>query len=104
MPVTELIRNMSQTIGTSPVVVSEELIGQQRNVIVITNTSSGGQVITISASDEAVAGKGIVISPGGQYVDSADSGYKPTNTRITAVSNLAGGTIAIHERVLMRGY
>jgi len=100
----ELMRNMSITVGITPVIVSEEITGSQRSVLFITNTSTAGQKITISAGDEAVLGAGIPISVGGFYQDSMDSGYKPTNKRIMAVSNVAGGTIAIHERIINRGY
>jgi len=102
MATEELIRNASLTIGTEAVVVAEEQYGTKRNVLVITNTSTGGQIITISAGDQAVAGQGIVLSPGGYYADSADSGYIPTNRRVTAISNGAGGTVAIHERIIMK--
>lgn len=98
----ELIRNTNASVSTSPVVLAEEQYGTQRSVLLITNTSTGGQNITISPGDEAVAGKGIVISPGGYYLDSLDQGYRPTNARITAISSAAGGTVSIHERVIMR--
>ena len=100
----ERIRNVSQTIGTDVEVVSEEQHKPNiRSVIQIVNTSLGGQKITISPADEAENGKGIVLSVGGFYQDSQESGYKPTQRRITAISDLADGEIAIHERVLSEG-
>jgi len=102
MATEELIRNMSIDVGTSPVVIAEEQYGTLRNVLVITNTSTGGQKITISPADDAVAGIGIVISAGGYYNDSADSGYTPTKRRITAVSDIAGGKVSVHERIIMK--
>ena len=100
----EQVRNASLAVNTTPVVVSEEQYEgcAQRKVIFITNTSAGGQVITLSPDTDAVAGVGIVIGPGGFYQDSADSGYIPNQSRISAVSNLAGGTLAIHERVIVK--
>lgn len=100
---TELIRNTKQTIGVTASLVSEEQYGAQRSVIFIVNTSTAGQSITVTPSDEAKVGEGIVLGPGGYYQDSIDSGYKPTNARITAISSAAGGTIAIHERIIMGG-
>lgn len=102
----ELIRNTSINVGTSAVVVSEEQFppNSQRSVIFLVNTSTGGQTITITPQDEAVAGKGVPVKAGGFYQDSRDSGYLPTNARITAISDLAGGTLSIHERVLMGGF
>lgn len=100
----ELIRNAQIAVGTDQVLVSEEQFNTQRTVILVTNTSTGGQKITVSPSDDAVSGIGIVLQPGGFYQDSQDSGYKPTNKRIMAISSLAGGTLAVHERILMGGY
>jgi hypothetical protein len=100
----EQIRNTLIAVGTSPVVVSEEQSegSAKRNVIMIVNTSTGGQKITISPNADAVAGKGIVLGAGGFYQDSADSGYIPTQTRISAISDLAGGTLSVHERIISK--
>ena len=102
----ELIRNTTLSVGTSAVIASEEqyLDNATRSVILIINTSTGGQKISISVGDEATSGQGIVLSAGGFYQDSKDSGYLPTQKRISAISDLAGGTISIHERVLQGGY
>lgn len=101
----EVVKNITITVGTTPVAVSEEQDGftSVRSVITLTNISTAGQVISVSAGDEAVANRGIVLSPGGSYSDSMDSGYKPTQRRITAVSSGAGGSVAVHERVLLIG-
>lgn len=100
---TELIRNAKVDVGTDSVVVSTEQYGTQRTVLFITNISTGGQSITISPADEAKAGEGIVLGVGGFYQDAIDSGYKPTNRQISAISSAAGGQVSVHERVLMRG-
>lgn len=99
----ELVRNASATVGTSNVVVSEECY-QQRTAIVITNTSTADQVISISYGQEAKSGVGIRILPGGVYQDTRDGSYLPSNLQINAISDAAGGTIAIHERILMDTY
>lgn len=98
----ELTSNRSTTIGTSPVVISEECF-QQRSCIVITNTSTAA-IITVSIGEQAKAGNGIVLSPGGVYQDSRDGQYMPSNKQIQAISNLAGGTVAIHERILIDSF
>ena len=97
----ENIRNAVLTIGTSSVVVSEEQspYNAQRKVILLINTSTSGQKITICPDDDAVVGTGVVIGSGGYYQDSQDAGYKPTNARITAIADGAGATLAIHERI-----
>ena len=99
----ELTKNISVTVGTTQLEVSPECY-QQRSAIVITNTSIGGQVISISIGEEAKAGQGISLSPGGVYQDSRDGAYMPSNRQVNAISNLAGGTIALHERVLIDSY
>ncbi len=96
----ELIRQGSLTIGTDPVLVSEEQIGPQRSVIFLSNQSAGGQIISVSWELTPVANEGIVLGVGGFIQDSIDSGYKPNNKRIFAISSAAGGTLAYHERVL----
>jgi len=99
----ELINNFTVSVGTTSVVVSEECF-QQRSAIIITNTSTGLHKITISLGQEATAGAGIVLNPGGVYQDNRDSGYLPSNKRIFAISDLAAGTLAVQERVLMDSY
>ena len=85
-------------VGTSSVELSPET-NTQRNVIVITNTSTGGQLITLAFAKEAVSGKGIVLFPTGAWAESIDSAFRPSNARITAIASGAGGQITIHERV-----
>lgn len=96
----EFNRNEQITIGTSTVIVSDEKQNSQftRNSIIIINTSTGGQVITLSIDNEAVAGRGIQLGVGGSWQDSKDSGYLPTQRQVSAISSLAGGTISLQER------
>lgn len=102
MPSQESNRNASVLVDTTPVVVAEGLAPPDnfRRVITIINTSTGGQVITIQIGDEAVAGSGIVLNAGGYYNESQDAGFTPSNARFTAVSDLAGGLLAVQERVV----
>jgi len=93
--------NTSITVGTDPTVASIEKGNQngRRVSIILINTSTGGQVISLALGSEAAAGQGIVLSPGGSWMDSMDGGYYPTQQQVTAVSSLAGGTLAIQERI-----
>lgn len=95
----EAIRNTALTIGTTNVSVAPQLFEGQRKAIVITNTSTGGQAITISWGQNAAAGQGIVLYPAGSWSESLDSAFVPSNLGIFAISSAAAGTIAIHERV-----
>lgn len=100
MPKQELNINTTVTVGTSNVEVSRECF-QQRSAIVLTNTSTGGQVISIAIGEQAVAGNGIQLRAGGVYQDTRDGSYMPSNKQINAISDVAGGTLAVHERILM---
>lgn len=101
---TEINRNVSIDVNTDPVVISEERNPETnfRKVISIINTSTAAQVISIAFTDEAGAGNGIPLSVGGFYIESQDAGFSVTNSRITAVSSAAGGTVAVMERLVRR--
>lgn len=99
----ELNINTQTTVGTDAVEVSQERgnrNGIRRSVILI-NTSTGGQILTIAIDNPAVAGYGIVLNPGGLWTDNADGGYLPTQKQITAISSAAGGLLSIQERVII---
>jgi len=100
---TDNITNKLVSIGVTLVNVADEVLPTQRKNITIVNTSSGGQKISLGINADAVNGAGIVLSPGGTYNDSADgnsrNSYFPTHYHISAISDLAGGTIAVMERI-----
>lgn len=92
----------SVTVGTDVVIISEQKVNghAERTSLVVSNTSTGGQVISISTSGEAANGVGLVLSPGGFKAWEKKSPIPIIQERVTAVSNLAGGTVAVHEEVL----
>lgn len=94
--------NQSITVGTTAKVISVERDNNngKRASIIITNTSTGGETISIAVASEASSGSGIVLSPGGVWSDSRDGGYWPTQKHITAIGSGAGASIAIQERVV----
>lgn len=96
----EINRNEAATIGATASVVSVEKdnANVKRKVIVLQNTSTGGQTITISVDKEAVANEGVVLSVGGVWQDSQDGEYMPTQKVITAISSAVGGQLSIYER------
>ena len=94
------IRNTALTIGTTLVVVEAEMVEGQRSVILLTNVSTGAQIISIFVNGEAVAGQGIVLYPGGAWTESIDSLFRPTNKQITAIASAAGAKLAIHTRLV----
>jgi hypothetical protein len=93
--------DISETIGTTALKISEAVFNGQRDVIAITNTSTGGQVISVAIGSEAIAGQGIVLNTNDRVVVSRDAGFNPSNEIITAISSAAGGTLAIHEEVVL---
>jgi len=97
----ERMRNAQVSVGVANVEIAPELeVESQRKVLVISNISPAAQVISISWESEAVAGVGVVLYPGGQWAESLDSRFVPSNSRINAISDIAGGVVAIHERIL----
>ena len=96
----EINRNEQLTIGTTAEVVSVEKnnANLKRNSIILINTSTAGQKITIAIDASAEANKGIVLSAGGVWSDSRDSSYYPTQALITAVSDAADGKLSVQER------
>jgi len=94
-----LPRQVSLSVGASVVEVSPELGTGQREVISMTNTSTGGQIISLAWGQDAVVGVGVPVYPGSTWSESIDNNFKPSNARITAIASGAGGTLAVHERV-----
>lgn len=93
-------RDESVSVGTSSVELSPETGMKQRQALVITNTSTGGQKVALAWGKDAVALKGIVLLPGEHHVEAIDSAFTPLNSRIAAIADGAGGVIAIHERLI----
>lgn len=103
----EVLKNATITTGAGvSTEVAQELFGQQsqRSVISITNLElAGGSTCYLCFGEEASANKGIPLQPGQPYLESIDAGYKPSNAKIT-VFCAAAINLAVHERVLIRGY
>lgn len=99
----EGINNNSITVGTTAVKLADDVMPRQRAFISIINTSTGGQKISLSFAQDPANGKGIVLSPGGSYSDSADGQfYFPPHFNIQAISDVAGGTVSVMERIFSR--
>lgn len=93
----ELVNDSTITIPITAKVISKEVFGGQRKVIVLTNTSLLGEIISLAIGSEAKSKQGIVLNPNDRYSDSKDSGYTPSNKQITAIATVATATLAIHE-------
>lgn len=88
--------NSKATIGTS----SERVLpSSKRNVLVLTNISTAGQKITVVQGNvAAILNEGIILSPGQSWIDADNSGYTCWEGEIQAISDAAGGILAISER------
>ena len=94
-------RNVSITVGTTNVVLSEarNTTVDRRKSFTAINTSPAAQVINIAFTDESGTGIGAQLNVGGFVALSEDAGYKPPQGRINAISSAAGGTLAVWETI-----
>lgn len=91
----ENVRNDLLAIGTSNVLVSP---ARKRSEIVITNTSTAAQNITISFGIPAVSTYGVYLLPYAVYFASNAQGFNVWEGEIYAISDGAAGQISIFER------
>lgn len=91
------ILNTTKTIGTTSTVVLIDRQGltNKRIAYKLQNISTGGQVITLSTG-EIVASKGAPYLSVGGY-DSRTPEQRPPQQATYAISDVAGGTLAIYE-------
>ncbi|GAJ01767.1 unnamed protein product [marine sediment metagenome] len=100
---TELIRNGALTVGTTSLQAVPPLVEGQRTALTIINTSTSGQIMTITWGGEGTPLTGIVLYAGGSWSESRDAVFMPSNEPVWVVSSAIGGTIAIHERIRTLG-
>ena len=91
-------RNTTATIGTTAVKIAERLPLGTRKVIVYTNVSTAGQIITISTGGANAANAGIPLRVGDKWTESEDNTFRPSNDEWWAISDGAAATLAIYER------
>jgi hypothetical protein len=85
-------------VGTSDVVVYNEVEGNEVIEIVFTNTSAT-QIISLSDGQPAVSLSGIVLYPGWAHFETVDANYQPSALEWHAIANASGGTLAIRRRL-----
>jgi len=91
-------RNTISTIGTTATKIGERLPLGTRKVIVFTNVSTAGQIITISTGGANAANAGIPLRVGDKWVESEDNTFKPSGAEWWAIADGAAATLAIYER------
>jgi len=86
-------------IGIFGIIARENAGGNaQRSLITISNLEvPGGNTVYLSWGQEAAANKGFPLMPQQTYIESIDSGYKPSNLAINGYS-AAAVNLAIQER------
>lgn len=96
-----LERNEDYTIGTTVTRVCDSLVASQgeRLVLFVENNSTGGQTFRVAIGATATSTKGIRLTPGGSITWQKELGIPVTQSFVTAVSDLAGGTLTIFERI-----
>lgn len=98
----EATRNESLTIGaTAQTVFRREGSGELLE-LVLRNSSTGGQTISLTFSDQQVAvdKQGIVLAAGQAYVASRDENYRVWQGSITAIADGAGAVLSVTSRTV----
>lgn len=95
-------RNDLLTVGAASITVA---VTRARQAIYFRNSSTGGQIITITAGSvrPAVAGYGIMLKPGEVFIDSSTAGitdefgYRCFQGPYQAIADGAGGALSVFE-------
>jgi len=91
----ENVRNESLAVGTSSVLLSP---ARRRSEIVITNTSTAAQNITLSFGVPAVAGVGVFLLPYSVYFATNAQGFNVWEGEIFAIGSAINGSVSVFER------
>lgn len=94
--------NRTLTVGTDPVVVSEEKISgySERVRLILTNQSAAAQIIYLAVDATPAANAGIVLNPGGSMAWEKQAAVPVQQRRVLAVSSAAGAVLSIYEEVM----
>lgn len=91
----EVVRNEAVAVSTTSILISP---AHKRQEIIIINSSSGTQRITISIGKEAILDAGVTLQPWGAWYGSANSEFRVASENIYVISSAASGQISIFER------
>ena len=96
------IRNQNIAVGTTQFMVANQLPPGKRTFINITNTSTAGEIITVSVGEQATPLAGIVLTGfGSNLLESKnwDTDSSPSELAYYVVASANTATIALQERV-----
>jgi len=99
----KLTRDTQQTIAATSTIIAEALYAPNyREVLILRNVSTLGEVISIAVGTAAVAQNGIVLNPNDSVTFAIDGAYTPSNDRFNAIGSAATAKLAIHEEMNVR--
>jgi len=96
------INQRSFTIGTSSSEIAKAMYGFQgsrRISMIIKNTSTASEVITLGIDKNAITGEGLVLNAGETISFSQDGGYMPPQGQVTAIASAATAKLSLYEEV-----
>lgn len=90
-------RNVAITVDATSLQVADVNYG--RKVLYMRNSSTGGQLISITmGTTAAILNAGITLSTGQNFADSNSEGYTVWTGQVQAISSAAGGILSLFER------
>ena len=95
------VRNANKTIALTNTEISQSLLGrpETRVALVLKNTSTAGEVISLAIGQQAENGKGVVLNQGDAFPLSQDGAYLPPQHDINAIATVATATLSIYEEL-----
>jgi len=95
----QISANNAYTIGTSSTEVLQSLNGTRfkRSQLILVNTSAALNITVMKGSNPVVASTGILLLPGGTYIEGTDGGFNCWQGSIQAISTAAGSTLSVIE-------
>lgn len=87
-------------VSTSVTELIPETGNGTRSLIIITNGTSTGQIVRLGVGKDADSNSGIILFPGGVYMEAIDQNFTPTSHRITAIVDSGTTSVYVHMRLL----
>lgn len=105
MKYVEQVVNRTITVGTSPVVVTEQAQPNEEWVeVTVSNQSAAAQSMVYAPTDGDLSeGGGMFMAVGGHDSVRATEGYPISQKRRMVKASAASGTLYLHARKLIRG-
>ncbi len=88
----------NENVGVDAVNTSIAPVRQTRSRFILTNASTGGQIISLALGPTpAVATQGIVLNAGDKYGEADSEGFMCFRGQIQAISSAPAGVLAVYE-------